>query len=56
VDPSSGTASMMELTRSLGELPAARHPSTAHRGGLHWNGEEYCAHGFDGMGEQFAMI
>jgi len=54
VDPSSGTASMMELTRSLGEL---RQRGIRPRRTLvvcSWDGEEYGLTGSTEWGEQFA--
>jgi N-acetylated-alpha-linked acidic dipeptidase len=54
VDPSSGTASMMELTRSLGEM---RKNGTRPRRTLvvcSWDGEEYALTGSTEWGEQFA--
>src|SRR5437660_12649512 len=54
VDPSSGTASMMELTRSLGELKQGgvrpRWPIVV----CSWDGEEYALTGSTEWGEQFA--
>jgi len=49
VDPSSGTASMMELTRSLGELKQ-RASAAAHIVVCSWDGRRIRAHGLDGMG------
>ena len=54
VDPSSGTASMMELTRSLGEL---KQRGTRPRRTIvvcSWDGEEYALTGSTEWGEQFA--
>src|ERR1700704_6392027 len=54
VDPSSGTASMMELTRSLGEL---KQPGMRPRGTLvvcSWDGEEVGLTGSTEWGEKFA--
>jgi N-acetylated-alpha-linked acidic dipeptidase len=54
VDPSSGTASMMELTRSLGELK--QRGIRPHRTIVvcSWDGEEYALTGSTEWGEQFA--
>jgi len=54
VDPSSGTASMMELTRSLGELK--EHDVRPRRTIVvcSWDGEEYALTGSTEWGEQFA--
>ena len=54
VDPSSGTASMMELTRSLGELK--QHGIRPRRTIMvcSWDGEEYALTGSTEWGEQFA--
>ena len=54
VDPVSGTASMMELTRSLGELKqrGARPRRTIVV--CSWDGEEYALTGSTEWGEQFA--
>ena len=54
VDPSSGTASMMELTRALGEL---RQRGLRPRRTIvvcSWDGEEYALTGSTEWGEQFA--
>ena len=54
VDPSSGTASMVELTRSLGEL---KHRGIRPRRTIvvcSWDGEEYALTGSTEWGEQFA--
>ena len=54
VDPSSGTASMMELTRALGEL---KQRGTRPRRTVmvcSWDGEEYALTGSTEWGEQFA--
>jgi N-acetylated-alpha-linked acidic dipeptidase len=54
VDPSSGTSSMMELTRSLGEL---KHRGFRPRRTIvvcSWDGEEYALTGSTEWGEQFA--
>ncbi len=54
VDPSSGTASMMELTRSLGEL---RQRGIRPRRTIvvcSWDGEEFALTGSTEWGEQFA--
>ena len=54
VDPSSGTASMMELTRALGELK--QHGIRPRRTVVvcSWDGEEYALTGSTEWGEQFA--
>jgi N-acetylated-alpha-linked acidic dipeptidase len=54
VDPVSGTASMLELTRSLGELK--RHGTRPRRTIVvcSWDGEEYGLTGSTEWGEQFA--
>jgi N-acetylated-alpha-linked acidic dipeptidase len=54
VDPVSGTAAMMELTRSLGEL--TRHGQRPRRTIIvcSWDGEEYALTGSTEWGEQFA--
>jgi N-acetylated-alpha-linked acidic dipeptidase len=54
VDPSSGTASMMELTRALGELK--RNGARPRRTLIvcSWDGEEYALTGSTEWGEQFA--
>jgi N-acetylated-alpha-linked acidic dipeptidase len=54
VDPSSGTASMMELTRALGELK--QHGMRPRRTIVvcSWDGEEYALTGSTEWGEQFA--
>ncbi|HET8925625.1 MAG TPA: M28 family metallopeptidase [Candidatus Acidoferrum sp.] len=54
VDPSSGTASMMEVTRSLGELK--QHGIRPRRTVVvcSWDGEEYALTGSTEWGEQFA--
>src|SRR5437588_1208485 len=54
VDPSSGTASMMELTRSFGELK--QHGIRPRRTIVvcSWDGEEYALTGSTEWGEQFA--
>jgi N-acetylated-alpha-linked acidic dipeptidase len=53
VDPSSGTASMLELTRSIGELKA--HGQRPRRTLIvcSWDGEEYALTGSTEWGEQF---
>lgn len=54
VDPSSGTASMMELTRALGEM---KQRGTRPRRTVmvcSWDGEEYALTGSTEWGEQFA--
>jgi N-acetylated-alpha-linked acidic dipeptidase len=54
VDPVSGTASMLELTRALGELK--RHGARPRRTiiACSWDGEEYALTGSTEWGEQFA--
>jgi N-acetylated-alpha-linked acidic dipeptidase len=54
VDPSSGTASMMELTRALGEMK--QHGIRPRRTIVvcSWDGEEYALTGSTEWGEQFA--
>jgi N-acetylated-alpha-linked acidic dipeptidase len=54
VDPSSGTASMLELTRNLGEL--LRQGIRPHRTLVicSWDGEEYALTGSTEWGEQYA--
>jgi N-acetylated-alpha-linked acidic dipeptidase len=54
VDPVSGTAAMLELTRSLGELK--RHGRRPRRTIVvcSWDGEEYALTGSTEWGEQFA--
>jgi N-acetylated-alpha-linked acidic dipeptidase len=54
VDPSSGTTSMMELTRSLGEMK--QRGTTPRRTVVvcSWDGEEYGLTGSTEWGEQFA--
>jgi len=54
VDPSSGTASMMELTRALGELKKQGHPPRRTLVICSWDGEEYGLTGSTEWGEQFA--
>src|ERR1700674_2736542 len=54
VDPSSGTASMMELTRSLGELKQRGIRSRRTIIVCSWDGEEYGLTGSTEWGEQFA--
>jgi len=53
VDPSSGTASMLELSRALGEL--AKHGMRPRRTLVicSWDGEEYALTGSTEWGEQF---
>jgi len=54
VDPSSGTASMMEVTRAIGELK--QHGTRPRRTiiACSWDGEEYALTGSTEWGEQFA--
>jgi N-acetylated-alpha-linked acidic dipeptidase len=54
VDPSSGTASMMELTRSLGELKQRGVRPRRSIVVCSWDGEEYALTGSTEWGEQFA--
>src|SRR5437870_5398167 len=54
VDPSSGTASMMELTRALGELKQRRGRPRRTVVVCSWDGEEYALTGSTEWGEQFA--
>jgi N-acetylated-alpha-linked acidic dipeptidase len=54
VDPSSGTSSMMELTRSLGELKQRGVRPRRTIVVCSWDGEEYALTGSTEWGEQFA--
>jgi N-acetylated-alpha-linked acidic dipeptidase len=54
VDPSSGTASMMELTRALGELKQRGIRPRRTIVACSWDGEEYALTGSTEWGEQFA--
>src|SRR5438046_10430462 len=54
VDPSSGTASMMELTRALGELKQREIRPRRTIVVCSWDGEEYALTGSTEWGEQFA--
>ena len=54
VDPSSGTASMMELTRALGELKQRGIRPRRTVVVCSWDGEEYALTGSTEWGEQFA--
>jgi N-acetylated-alpha-linked acidic dipeptidase len=54
VDPSSGTASMMELTRALGELKQRGMWTRRTVIACSWDGEEYALTGSTEWGEQFA--
>src|SRR5437660_5802294 len=54
VDPSSGTASMMELTRALSELKQRRGRPRRTVVVCSWDGEEYALTGSTEWGEQFA--
>jgi N-acetylated-alpha-linked acidic dipeptidase len=54
VDPSSGSASMMELTRSLGELKQRGIRPRRTIVVCSWDGEEYALTGSTEWGEQFA--
>jgi N-acetylated-alpha-linked acidic dipeptidase len=54
VDPSSGTASMMELTRALGEIVKLGHRPQRTLIACSWDGEEVGLTGSTEWGEQFA--
>jgi len=54
VDPSSGTASMMELTRALGEMKQRGIRPRRTIVVCSWDGEEYALTGSTEWGEQFA--
>ena len=54
VDPSSGTASMLELTRALGELKKRGIRPRRTLVACSWDGEEYALTGSTEWGEQFA--
>ena len=54
VDPSSGTASMMELTRALGEMKQRGVRPRRTIVVCSWDGEEYALTGSTEWGEQFA--
>jgi N-acetylated-alpha-linked acidic dipeptidase len=54
VDPSSGTASMMELTRALGEMKQRGMRPRRTVVVCSWDGEEYALTGSTEWGEQFA--
>ncbi len=54
VDPSSGTASMMELTRALGEMKEKGWRPRRTLVVCSWDGEEYALTGSTEWGEQFA--
>ena len=54
VDPSSGTASMMELTRALGEMKKRGIRPRRTVIACSWDGEEYALTGSTEWGEQFA--
>jgi N-acetylated-alpha-linked acidic dipeptidase len=54
VDPSSGTASMLELTRALGELKQRGIRPRRTIVVCSWDGEEYALTGSTEWGEQFA--
>ena len=53
VDPVSGTASMLELTRALGELKRHGHRPRRTIVACSWDGEEYALTGSTEWGEQF---
>jgi N-acetylated-alpha-linked acidic dipeptidase len=53
VDPVSGTASMLELTRSLGQLKKSGHRPRRTIVACSWDGEEYALTGSTEWGEQF---
>ena len=54
VDPSSGTASMLELTRALGALNQQGHRPRRTLVFCSWDGEEYALTGSTEWGEQYA--
>lgn len=54
VDPSSGTASLMELTRALGEMKERGIRPRRTVLACSWDGEEYALTGSTEWGEQFA--
>jgi len=54
VDPSSGTASMMELTRAIGEMKERGIRPRRTLVVCSWDGEEYALTGSTEWGEQFA--
>jgi len=54
VDPSSGTASMMELTRAIGEMKSRGIRPRRTLVVCSWDGEEYALTGSTEWGEQFA--
>jgi N-acetylated-alpha-linked acidic dipeptidase len=54
VDPSSGTASMLEMTRALGELKRQGAPPRRTLVVCSWDGEEVALTGSTEWGEQFA--
>ncbi len=54
VDPSSGTSSLMELTRALGELKRRGIRPRRTLIACSWDGEEYALTGSTEWGEQFA--
>jgi N-acetylated-alpha-linked acidic dipeptidase len=54
VDPVSGTAAMLELTRSLGELKRRGQRPRRTLIACSWDGEEYALTGSTEWGEQFA--
>jgi N-acetylated-alpha-linked acidic dipeptidase len=54
IDPSSGTASMMELSRSLGEMKKKGWRPRRTLVICSWDGEEYALTGSTEWGEQFA--
>jgi N-acetylated-alpha-linked acidic dipeptidase len=54
VDPSSGTASMMEMTRALGDLVKGGHRPARTLVACSWDGEEVGLTGSTEWGEQFA--
>jgi N-acetylated-alpha-linked acidic dipeptidase len=53
VDPVSGTASMLELTRALGQLKRSGHRPRRTLVACSWDGEEYALTGSTEWGEQF---
>jgi N-acetylated-alpha-linked acidic dipeptidase len=54
IDPSSGTASMMELTRALGEMKQKGWRPRRSLVACSWDGEEYALTGSTEWGEQFS--
>jgi len=56
VDPVSGTASMLELTRALGQQKRNGHRPRRTIVACSWDGEEYALTGSTEWGEQFADV